>query len=322
MENIYYNLSALAPMELSLCERRLAHIDEAARHLAKLSLGVDTLSENEVLRSAYSRFVSDAFSLFPAVLSDMPLENVPRVRSCIGDDAVNSRILLCASMVEKRRQLGSPLSLQSFFGDLHGAGGDGARIAYIRNAYSETAFREFSHVIKGPAVSYPRDFNGACEEVYYGRSTYCMLPTENSDEGTLTGFRRLAAKYELAPVISCSVSTGEAQSTKFVLYSKKPELIPPWGEMPDGSRRIFVFRLDVPDGQSVTGTVKALAAYGAKLLKIDSSPVPWDDGRYSLDISAECGEADVLALLTYLTLEIPEYTPIGIYTQLPSRGAE
>ena len=56
--------------------------------------------------------------------------------------------------------------------------------------------------------------------------------------------------------------------------------------------------------------------YGLRIMKIDSSPVAWDEGRYSFEFTAECDGSELTAALLYLTLEIPEYTPIGYYTQI------
>ena len=194
----------------------------------------------------------------------------------------------------------------------------GARIAYLRNPYSDTAFRIFSSVIKNPSVSYPRDFAGVCEEVYYSRCRYCILPVETSDEGTLSGFRRLAAKYELYPVLSCSVSTaGGAQTTRFALFAKNIERISE--KKKDEAfykREIFSFRLDAPTEENLNKTIKALHMYGLTIITVNSTPVAWDEGRYSFEISAECDGGELDSMLLFLTLEIPEYTPLGLYMQI------
>ena len=317
METVAHNLSVLRQRGASVSERRLAHISEAAKLLAnELEDGISVF-ENDAFISAYREFARSAFNLNAD--DGTPEENRERIAAVSAEDAVNSAIFLCSDICRLMRERGTPLKFFDFFPQ-NTDPVSGARIAYLRNPYSDTAFGIFSEVIKNPTVSLPRDFAGVCEEVYYGRCRYCILPVETSDEGALSGFRRLIAKYELCPVLSCSVSTANGtQTTRFSLFEKNMERITERkkGEVPTG-QEVFSFRLDAPNEASLNKTVKALNMYGLRILTVNSAPVAWDEGRYSFEFSAECdGELD--AMLLYLTLEIPEYTPIGLYLKVTSR---
>ena len=318
METVAHNLSVLRSRGASVSERRLAHVAEAAKLLAmELDDGVSVF-ENDAFISAYREFARAAFEP-SGELNGMPEENRERIAAFLAEDAVNSAIFLCSDICRLMRERGTPLKFFDFFPQ-NTDYVSGARIAYLRNPYSDTAFGIFSEVIKNPTVSLPRDFAGVCEEVYYGRCRYCILPVETSDEGALSGFRRLIAKYELCPVLSCSVSTANGtQTTRFSLFAKNMERITERkkGEVPTG-QEVFSFRLEAPTEASLNKTVKALNMYGLRILTVNSAPVAWDEGRYSFEFSAECdGELD--AMLLYLTLEIPEYTPIGLYLKVTSR---
>ena len=318
IETVSYNLSALQKKDTSISERTLAHIDEAARELASLipSEGGSIL-ENEDFLSAYYALVDRSFSVDQPLPSNVPKQTQGRLSALKAEDAVNSAIFLCDAICKAKEKGGEPLKYSDFFA-VNPESSEGEKIAYLRNPYSDTAFLIFSEVIKNASVSYPRDFAGVCEEVYYGRCRYCILPVETSDEGALSGFRRLIAKYELCPILSCPVSTaGGSQTTEFALFAKNiefPDLEK--GKSVRKNREILSFRLNAPSEMSFNKTIRALHLYGLRLLKIDSSPVAWDEGHYSFEITAECGGSSLTSALLYLTLEIPEYSPIGYYTQI------
>lgn len=318
MDNVAHNLYVLRNCGISVSERRLAHIGEAAEILSEeLHSDSEAVFENDSFISEYRNFTRSAFENASAPSPDILNENMSRIESVILEDTVNSAILLCSDICRKTRSKGRRLSLFDFFPKSTDTV-SGARIAYLRSPYSDTAFRIFSGVIKNPSVSYPRDFAGVCEEVYYGRCRYCILPVETSDEGTLSGFRKLVAKYELCPVLSCSVSTGGGtQTTRFSLFAKNIERISDTApENAEYGREIFSFRLDAPAPDSLHKTMNALRAYGLHLQTLNSYPVAWDEGRYSFEFSAVCNGGELDAMLLYLTLEIPEYTPIGLYMQV------
>ena len=318
MKTVAHNLSVLRQRGVSVSERRLAHIEEAARILVRELSDGGTVFENDAFISAYRNFTESAFMCADA-MEGIPTETKDKITVDMDEDAVNSAILLCSALCRNMRENGSPLEFFDFFPQ-NPESVSGARIAYLRNPYSDTAFRIFSGVIKNPSVSSPRDFAGVCEEVYYGRCRYCILPVETSDEGALSGFRRLIEKYELCPVLSCSVSTANGtQTTRFSLFAKNIERISNDKNVKKTNvNEVFAFRLDAPSVDTLNKTVKALKTYGLRILTMNSFPVAWDEGRYSFEFSAECnGELD--AMLLYLTLEIPEYTPIGLYLKVPTR---
>lgn len=318
MDTVARNLAKLRNCGISVSERRLAHIGEVAEILSdELLSDRGSVFENDAFISKYRNFIRAAFENSTVPDPDIPTENRSRIESVISEDTVNSAILLCSDVCRRTRGKGRTLIPFDFFPKSTDTV-SGARIAYLRSPYSDTAFRIFSGVIKNPSVSYPRDFAGVCEEVYYGRCRYCILPVETSDEGTLSGFRKLVAKYELCPVLSCSVSTGGGtQTTRFSLFAKNIERLSDASpENTEDGREIFSFRLDAPAPDSLHKTMTALRSYGLRLQTLNSYPVAWDEGRYSFEFSAVCNEGELDAMLLYLTLEIPEYTPIGLYMQV------
>lgn len=330
------NLAALRPSADSVALRELAHVYDAAELLVSRTVEkgepIGFLPENDAFIEEYRALARLIFgdgneSAEAAPEAKERGADKASVPNRYGDGTFSARrsearqadrqadlsAVLCAAICDKLQKNGFPFTPQSFFEGAENSAKN-ARIAYLRNAYSDSAYRAFSSVLKNAAVTYPDDFNGVCEEVYYERCRYCILPIESSADGTLVSFRKLARKYELCPVMSCTVVTGDgSSSTEFMLFSKKIELIDCGVHT---KKRLLCFRLNGCDGREVMNTLKALALFGMKLRKLESSPVSWDDERFSAEIAAEYQPESLVPLLTYLTLELPGCDVIGAYTQL------
>lgn len=102
----------------------------------------------------------------------------------------------------------------------------GAHIAYFRNAYSDLAFRRFAKELSFPTVLYRENFSAVCEEVYADRCDFAILPVESSRDGQLSVTQKLVAKYELAPVLYCTVPTTDDGTLRFGLFASAP-MVPP-----------------------------------------------------------------------------------------------
>lgn len=99
-----------------------------------------------------------------------------------------------------------------------------ARIAYVRNAYSDAAYRQFSKELTEPTVLYRESFAAVCEELYADRCDFAILPVESSRDGKLSVTEKLVARYELAPVFYCTVPTTDDGTLRFGLFSSAPML--------------------------------------------------------------------------------------------------
>lgn len=281
----------------SACE---AQLDEAAEILFSDAREYGGISENERLLSSYKHLTEIMFSKVSE------------------EEAAELKIKLCSAICKAHKRKGFPLTQKLFFAEPEWSKKENV-IAYLKNPYSELAYNVFSSVISDAKVSYGRDFNAVCEEVYYGSAKYCILPMESSVDGSLSGFRKLAAKYELCPVLSCFVSSEDGErTTRFVLFAKNIVLL----ELPNstvGEGCFFTFRLNAPEHSTLLNTLKCLRACGMRTVRIESDAVEWDEGRYSFEITASCDGGELAALLCYLSLEVPEYTPVGIYSKVKSK---
>lgn len=187
------------------------------------------------------------------------------------------------------------------------------RVCYLHNFYADKAFSVFAEVLENPTVNYASDFVSVCEDVYYGRSKYCILPVESSVDGLLSGFRALVGKYELNYVLSCEIPTQDGESfTRFALLHRGT-LPPP--DVPGD--RIFEFSVSFDDGGAMLSDVlDAAEAYGLKLRHINLLPASYSGRSGMYDLAFLCGESRLAEFVVFLSLEVPQFEPLGIYVHI------
>jgi len=94
------------------------------------------------------------------------------------------------------------------------------KTAYLKNAFTDKAYRIFSSKIRGLTAAYYQGYAAACEEVYYGRSAYVILPIYNSTDGRLISFKRMLAKYDLKIAAACMIDMDEDSAVMYALAKK------------------------------------------------------------------------------------------------------
>lgn len=184
-------------------------------------------------------------------------------------------------------------------------------IAYLRSSYTDRAYRLFGSLLPDPRAVYPTSFAAVCEEVYYNRARFCILPIENSEEGSLRSFRVLIAKYELKIVAVCDVPTSEEGVTRFALLHKNVRL-PGKGEEVCFRFTFAVSPYDLP----LDEVLGAMRGYGFTLRTVESVPLGYDDRAMGYDITGAVGEGDLFAFLTYLFCFVPQFDAVGVYPKV------
>ena len=227
----------------------------------------------------------------------------------------------CSAVCAKAKEAGHRIDVSDFFdNDVFPVN---SKIAYVRNAFSDEAYKIFSRVVPNSSVVYPGSFVSACEEVYYGRAGYCILPYETLSEGSLSGFQRMIRKYDLEPVFTCSVQSAQnTQSgqnvTRFVLLSRGcvPSL---WNyrELSGMSSRKYIrITLDNPESGVLSRINLAANVLGLESAKLESVPVSWNSDRYSYVMNFKLLTDDPCPFLLYLEMEVQECSEVCIYTEL------
>lgn len=93
------------------------------------------------------------------------------------------------------------------------------RICYVKNHFSDIAYRIFDKALGGITSEYADSFDHAAQSVFYENCSGCILPYESEDGGVMPGIKAIADKYDLNKSYVCIVDTG-GQPTKFVLFTR------------------------------------------------------------------------------------------------------
>ncbi len=220
-----------------------------------------------------------------------------------------SRAMFCRAYVQSRAKEES-LRPERLFGvaELPPAGAHG-KIAFVRNRYNERAYDAFSAMIKNAKPLYVSDFSEACEAVFNGQCSHCILPVENGTGGRLFGFYSMMDRYELKICALAELEGDEAtESVRYALVGRS---------LPRTLARtqccMLEFSLTREDGSHLSALLAATEALGASVHKIDFLPLEYDHSFYRVYFSVRLSLADASALGTYLSLCYPNYTPIGFY---------
>ena len=305
----------------SVTECRFSFIDDLAYSLFFTDGG-----EREVRELTEESFIADYQALTAPLRAGGVSSETPKLTAGFLDGFQKSAETVslsyfCASVCAAAEEAGRKLGASDFFD--RDALPVNSKIAYVRNAFSDEAYEIFSRVVPNSSVVYPGSFVAVCEEVYYGRAGYCILPYETLAEGSLSGFQRMIRKYDLYPVFTCSVqgaqNTQSGQNlTRFALLSRGciPSL-QNYGELGGLSSRKYVrITLDNPEKGVLSQIGIAAAVLGLESAKIESVPVSWDGDRYSYIMNFKLLTDDPCPFLLYLEMEVQECSEVCIFTEL------
>ena len=287
-ENLRENNSSIC----AALEKRAAHIEEKAENL--------TFYYGENIQVAYS----EAFSLKD--------QNI----SCIAENKKYvSAVYNGLCQFDRLNYVDSYSS--DVLGDIFAADSenifDSDTVVYLKNPLADVAYNIFSKLLGDPRAVYEETFSDVCEEVYYSRAPYCILPLENSEDGRLASFGNMIRKYELKIVLTCSVESANGKTTRFALLKRELARIQCKAGMADGE--YLEIGLNLGDEQKLCEVLQAAGYFGYSLNKIDSLPIYYSEKEYYFDVILK-GKGELNKLLSWLELEIPRYEVIGIYTHI------
>ena len=309
-EIILRNMASLDSEQMSVVERRFAHITELARALAE-----KTADEPFYRDPAFASLYKTVAFRDMAEKYEHPDYSEKLLRDFGGRLNVIERAYLCG---EINRLCGSSDPLFYFEKSEDILESDTDTVSYLRNYYADEAYNKFSEELESPQVMYNDDFVGVCEDVYDNRAKFCILPLENTFDGVLNSFRTIISKYELKTVMTCDVSTPDGEGlTKFALLKKNVEILP------IGSGALYAsFLLEVSDFDSelheisIADILTAAECFGLKLTKLGSHVDSYDAGSVCEAVFM-VGNGDLAGFLCFLQMEAPLFTVSGIYSHLP-----
>ncbi len=302
-----------------------------AENLQELTERADLLGEQEIahlrelaIEIAQGDDLSDLLSSLPyyRITPTAPLTNILTNNSeqlSRSRKLLESRqcMLLCGALYEELCNR-EPL-LPALFPDAeevapHAIG----RIVYQRNSYTDDAYLAFATLVPDARAAYAHSFHAACEDVFNGHCEYCILPIENAVEGELISFAKLIAQFDLKIAATCDIAGADAsRKTRFALLRRNmlPILTP------DTEKNGF-FRLSIPS-QSAALMAEVLSAasfFGLTFLLANTLPIDKEGAMAYFNLTFDICGGDLYPFLLYLTTVVPQYIPIGIYSQIQQKG--
>ncbi len=191
-----------------------------------------------------------------------------------------------------------------------------AQIAYMQNTFSDRAFRIFDRVFERVGASYFPGFREVCEEVYYGRAEYAILPVSSSADGPLLSFHKLQAKYDLKIALEADVETHDDTIMRFALLRKGLGTLP--GSIPDlcGAWRYMDISAVMTNGIRTGDFLSSCEALGASVLNITAAPTApteYYGENPALMLQFDITGANLEALYIFLEASHVRYDVSGIY---------
>lgn len=193
-------------------------------------------------------------------------------------------------------------------GEPEAADTDHIQIAYLKNAFSDKAYRKFSELFTKASASYCPGFREVCEDIYYGRNSHAILPIYSNTEGHLASFRKLISKYDLKIVCATDILMSDDTSMRYALLSKELPQI-------DRNADMSVLELTVVVDNSVsTGDfLNAVEHLGAGVISATSYPLEYSEDGSMLWLQLDISKTDPCAMYLFLECCQIRYTVIGVY---------
>lgn len=287
------NLSRLSKEQTQLIERREAHIGELADFLCDEAGEDEIFFRDRGFREAYRRLVADADCVCTGYAADTGKNAVKTSGHAL---SAYMRGSLCKRLTDGLDIRGVQAA-GTYFDEISTLADD--TVSYMRSSYADEAFARFSEYMTDPKAIYGYDFSEVCDNVYYERSEYCILPIENTIDGRLAGFRRLMMKYGLKTVMLTRVEEPQEDGATVFALMKRCIAVPTAGE-----RKILEIRVTAPD---LAGLLEAAEGCGMCLDTL--SAVPGEADGYDLVFAVS--EDGICGFLSYLFLEYDDVTVTG-----------
>lgn len=282
---IQNNLTIIQGDENQCQKRKLLHLDDLAFWII----------------NQYS--VRNTAKELPILLDDHFRQLYEEATSLLSSEDIFAKISLChhLSHLLKKQELCDfkPESITVYDKDC----GENAFI-YMKNNYSDDAYRIFNEKIGKNKVSYCPDFLTVCENVSSGTVRYGILPISSSRDGVLNRPYVLIDSYGLMITSLCTVFSPDSDySSDFVLVQKN-------AEYPLDGTPLWI-NISVNLSADILAQICSVAQKtGLSLVRVRSL-TPFSEKS---ELIFYTSQGDFSAFFCYLQLEIKRFTLLGIYT--------
>ncbi len=282
---LFNGASEVREKRIALSEKTLSYISELAEIL------IDEADEDEIFFRDAS-FISRYRTLTELEGKDKAASfnknDIETVEKLLNE---TEKALLCLSLSEILGINGIEGS-GTFFDDPPKTSGE--TVSCVKSRLSDDAYLSFTSEMSDPRVSYVHDINEVAQSVYYAKTAYGIIPTANT--------KALALKYGLKTAKRVKIKNQDGTDTVFALVKKDLD-IPSSAE---NAYFEFVLKTDDPS--------KILLASEACSMRIEA--ISYSAETQALSVTLKISEDGFCGFLTYLSLNYPDYTPIGIFEEI------
>ena len=305
---ILSNLARLSREHSAVSEQRLLELYGVATPMADMTLELfdSGLGAYETLMT-----LSEMLDLGEYSLSDYNTdEHRPIVSKSIGALKNTDRAYLTELYLKALSDGGRALNESDFLPPVRMP----ETFTYVRNSFSDEAYDVFSQDFRDPTVRYSPSFRECAAAVSKGEVTYCLLPLEEKGGARLPTVSEIIFRndFKINSVIPVFGSDGNADM-KYALVSRS-FTVPKRGRDDDGYLEI---RIGQDTDLSLSEVLFAVEYFGMSVYRVNTVTFDTEgesETYFSLVIK-DMGQA-FTSLLTYLTLFIRDFVPVGIYKNL------
>ena len=185
---------------------------------------------------------------------------------------------------------------------------------YVRNRFSDEAYDVFSQDFYDPKVRYSPNFKDAAASVSSGEIGYCLLPLEERGGVRLHTVSEIIFRndFKINSVIPVFGPDANAD-LKYALVSKSFS-VPK--RLADDDVYLEI-RVEQSTDSRLFELFAAVEHFGMSVYRVNTLTFDTEDDReiyFSVVIKGGCG--DFCSILTYMTLFLRDFVPVGIYKNL------
>lgn len=236
---------------------------------------------------------------------DLTLDDIVEAYGAVSDGDITSSAEFCKILADEIGNFSKTLFSD---GGAELADTDHIQIAYLKNAFSDKAYRKFSQLFPKASAAYYPGFREVCEEVYYGRCSHTILPIFSTTEGNLATFRKLISKYDLKIVCATDVVMSDESVMRYALLTKE---LPGVDKSTD--LRYMEMSVVIDEGLMCGEFLRGAEILGATISSVTSYPLEYSESGSLLWLQLDVSVIDPFALLLYLECNQIRYTIIGAY---------
>ena len=307
-ESVLSNLERLSREHSAVSEQRLLELYGIVFPLvdATLELFDSGLGAFEVLSA-----VSDMLSFGDYSLSDYNTkENSNIISKGVSALKYTDRAYLTELYIKALIEKGKSITESDFLTPLRMP----ETFTYVRNSLSDEAYDVFSQDFSDPKVRYSPTFKECARAVTSGEVTYCLLPLEEKGGVRLPTVSEIIFRndFKINSVIPVFGQDGNADM-KYALVSRG-FTVPKRRKDDDGYLEI---RIGADAEFALAEVLDAARYFGMSVYRVNTVTfdTEGESETYFSVVIRDSGDS-FAGLLTYLTLFIRDFVPVGIYKNL------